>query len=164
MSFAGHVFDMIRRNKEDREMLRQLRDRGKDTRAKYASQLPDISAEEFDRINRQVKEREQDEQKYFSQIKYVILLAALAAFVLLWIILKVFSFWYHHNFTWREEISPNRYAIVHRKRAAPAGKGQPGLIPGSMATPGLERIMPAQESLVDIHGRFIPRIVRMNKE
>ena len=92
MSFAGHVFDMIRRNKEDREMLRQLRDRGKDTRAKYASQLPDISAEEFDRINRQVKEREQDEQKYFLQIKYVILLATLAAFILLWIILKVFSF------------------------------------------------------------------------
>ena len=92
MSFAGYVFDMIRRNKEDREMLRQLRDRGKDTRAKYASQLPDISAEEFDRINRQVKEREQDEQKYFLQIKYVILLAALAAFILLWIILKVFSF------------------------------------------------------------------------
>ena len=92
MSFAGHVFEMIRRNKEDREMLRQLRDRGKDTRAKYASQLPDISAEEFDRINRQVKEREQDEQKYFLQIKYVILLAALAAFILLWIILKVFSF------------------------------------------------------------------------
>ena len=92
MSFAGHVFDMIRRNKEDREMLRQLRDREKDTRAKYASQLPDISAEEFDRINRQVKEREQDEQKYFLQIKYVILLASLAAFILLWIILKVFSF------------------------------------------------------------------------
>ncbi len=92
MSFAGHVFDMIRRNKEDREMLRQLRDRGKDTRAKYSSQLPDISVEEFDRINRQVKEREQDEQKYFLQIKYVILLATLAAFILLWIILKVFSF------------------------------------------------------------------------
>lgn len=73
-------------------MLRQLRDRGKDTRAKYASQLPDISAEELDRINRQVKEREQDEQKYFLQIKYVILLATLAAFILLWIILKVFSF------------------------------------------------------------------------
>lgn len=92
MSFAGHVFDMIRRNKEDREMLRQLRDRGKDTRAKYSSQIPDISAEEFDRINRQVKEREQDEQKYFSQIKYAILLAALVAIILLYIILKVFSF------------------------------------------------------------------------
>lgn len=132
----------------------------------------------------------------------------------------------HHNFAWREEIAPNRYAIVHRKGATPAGKGVAGFIPGSMATAGylvcgkgeiqslnsashgagramsrqkakeqftqsalkkllqqqqvtliggsveemplaykdIERIMPAQESLVDIHGRFMPRIVRMNKE
>lgn len=132
----------------------------------------------------------------------------------------------HHNFAWREEISPGRYAIVHRKGATPAGKGQPGLIPGSMATPGylvsgkgvseslhsashgagrtmsrqkakeqftqsalkktlsqagvtliggsveetplaykdIERVMRAQESLVEIHGQFMPRIVRMNKE
>lgn len=132
----------------------------------------------------------------------------------------------HHNFAWREEIAPGRYAIVHRKGATPAGKGQPGLIPGSMATPGylvcgkgiaeslnsashgsgramsrqkakeqftrsalkkmltianvtliggsieeiplaykdIERIMAAQQSLVDVHGRFMPRIVRMNKE
>lgn len=132
----------------------------------------------------------------------------------------------HHNFAWREEIAPNRYAIVHRKGATPAGKGVAGFIPGSMATAGylvcgkgeiqslnsashgagramsrqkaksqftqsalkkllsqnevtliggsveemplaykdIDRIMPAQESLVDIHGRFMPRIVRMNKE
>lgn len=132
----------------------------------------------------------------------------------------------HHNFAWREEIAPNRYAIVHRKGATPAGKGIAGFIPGSMATAGylvcgkgeiqslnsashgagramsrqkakeqftqsalkkllqqqqvtliggsveemplaykdIDRIMPAQESLVDIHGRFMPRIVRMNKE
>jgi len=132
----------------------------------------------------------------------------------------------HHNFAWREEISPNRYAIVHRKGATPALKGQPGFIPGSMATPGylvcgkgvedslcsashgsgramsrqkakeqftqsalkkmlsnagvtllggsveemplaykdIDRIMLAQESLVEIQGRFMPRIVRMNKE
>ncbi|NDV83153.1 RtcB family protein [Bacteroides sp. 51] len=132
----------------------------------------------------------------------------------------------HHNFAWREEITPGRYAIVHRKGATPAGKGQPGLIPGSMATPGylvcgkgvaeslnsashgsgramsrqkakeqftqsalkkmltqagvtliggsveevplaykdIDRIMSAQEALVDVHGKFMPRIVRMNKE
>lgn len=132
----------------------------------------------------------------------------------------------HHNFAWREEIAPNRYAIVHRKGATPAGKGVAGFIPGSMATAGylvcgkgnteslcsashgagramsrqkakeqftqsalkklltqnqitliggsveemplaykdINRIMPAQESLVDIHGKFMPRIVRMNKE
>lgn len=28
----------------------------------------------------------------------------------------------------------------------------------------IDRVMPAQEALVDIHGRFMPRIVRMNKE
>ena len=132
----------------------------------------------------------------------------------------------HHNFAWREEIAPNRYAIVHRKGATPAGKGVAGFIPGSMATPGylvsgkgvsdslnsashgagramsrqkakeqfthsalkklltqngvtliggsveemplaykdIDKVMPAQESLVDIHGKFMPRIVRMNKE
>lgn len=132
----------------------------------------------------------------------------------------------HHNFAWREEIAPNKYAIVHRKGATPAGKGIAGFIPGSMATPGylvcgkglqeslnsashgagramsrqkakeqftnsamkkllsqqnvtliggsveemplaykdIDRVMPAQESLVEIHGKFKPRIVRMNKE
>lgn len=42
----------------------------------------------------------------------------------------------HHNFAWKEEIAPGQTAIVHRKGATPAQKGQPGLIPGSMATPG----------------------------
>lgn len=132
----------------------------------------------------------------------------------------------HHNFAWREEIEPQRYAIVHRKGATPAAKGVAGFIPGSMATPGylvkgkgkmeslnsashgagramsrqkakeqftqsalkkmlqqqqvtliggsveemplaykdIERVMPAQESLVEIQGKFMPRIVRMNRE
>lgn len=132
----------------------------------------------------------------------------------------------HHNYAWREEITPGRYAIVHRKGATPAGKGVAGFIPGSMATAGylvcgkgeiqsinsvshgagramsrqkakeqftqsalkklltqnqvtliggsveempwaykdIDRVMPAQESMVEIHGRFMPRIVRMNKE
>jgi tRNA-splicing ligase RtcB len=132
----------------------------------------------------------------------------------------------HHNFAWQEEIVPDRYVIVHRKGATPAGKGVAGFIPGSMATAGylvcgkgeiqslnsashgagramsrqkakeqftqsalkkllsqngvtlmggsveemplaykdIERVMPAQESLVEIHGKFMPQIVRMNKE
>lgn len=132
----------------------------------------------------------------------------------------------HHNFAWREEIVPGQYAIVHRKGATPAGKGVPGFIPGSMATPGylvcgkgnpaslnsashgagramsrqkakeqftqlalkkflvqnnvqliggsveemplayknIDKVMPAQEALVEIQGQFMPRIVRMNKE
>ncbi len=132
----------------------------------------------------------------------------------------------HHNFAWQEEISPGRFAVVHRKGATPAQEGVPGFIPGSMATAGylvcgkgsqdslnsashgagramsrqrakeqftqsalkrlleqnqvtliggsveempfaykdIDRIMPAQESLVEIQGKFMPRIVRMNKE
>lgn len=132
----------------------------------------------------------------------------------------------HHNFAWREEIAPDRYAVVHRKGATPAGKDIAGFIPGSMASYGylvcgkgvpeslssashgagramsrqkakeqftqsalkkllsqqgvtliggsveempwaykdINQIMPAQESLVEIQGRFMPRIVRMNKE
>ncbi len=132
----------------------------------------------------------------------------------------------HHNFAWREEITPGKYAIVHRKGATPGGKGVAGFIPGSMLTYGylvcgkgvdeslnsashgagramsrqkakeqftqsalkkmlsqagvtliggsveemplaykdIDRVMSAQKTLVEIHGRFMPRIVRMNKE
>lgn len=132
----------------------------------------------------------------------------------------------HHNFAWKEEIAPGRVAIVHRKGATPAQEGQPGLIPGSMATAGylvcgkgvadalcsashgagramsrqkakdsftqsalkkmlsqagvtliggsveemplaykdIDRVMHTQESLVEVQGRFMPRMVRMNKE
>lgn len=87
MSFAGHVFDMIRRNKEDREKLDQLRRRGKDSRLNYSSHIPDISAEEYDRINRQLKEREKQELLYQSKVKYLIGGIAIVVAVLLWIIL-----------------------------------------------------------------------------
>ena len=132
----------------------------------------------------------------------------------------------HHNFAWEEEVAPGRRAIVHRKGATPAQAGQPGLIPGSMATPGylvcgkgveeslcsashgagramsrqkakdsftqsamkkmlsqagvtliggsieemplaykdIERVIQTQESLVEVQGRFMPRIVRMSRE
>lgn len=132
----------------------------------------------------------------------------------------------HHNFAWKEEVVPGRMAIVHRKGATPAQGGQPGFIPGSMATPGylvcgkgvaeslcsashgagramsrqkakenftqsalkkmlsqagvtliggsieemplaykdIDRVLQTQDALVEIQGRFMPHIVRMNKE
>lgn len=87
MSFAGHVFDMIRRNKEDREKLDQLRGRGKDSRSRYSSHIPDISAEEYDRINQQLKEREKQELLYQAKVKYILLGCVIVVIVLLWIIL-----------------------------------------------------------------------------
>ena len=40
----------------------------------------------------------------------------------------------HHNFAWEEEHQGERL-IVHRKGATPAGEGDLGIIPGSMASP-----------------------------
>lgn len=87
MSFAGHVFDMIRRNKEDREKLDQLRGRGKDSRSRYSSHIPDISVEEYDRINQQLKEREKQELLYQAKVKYILLGCVIVIIIVLWIIL-----------------------------------------------------------------------------
>jgi len=40
----------------------------------------------------------------------------------------------HHNFAWKE-MHQGKEVIVHRKGATPAGAGELGVIPGSMATP-----------------------------
>jgi tRNA-splicing ligase RtcB len=42
----------------------------------------------------------------------------------------------HHNFAWKEKLPDGRTAIIHRKGATPAGKGQLGIIPGSLTQPG----------------------------
>ncbi|RYD21819.1 MAG: RtcB family protein [Verrucomicrobiaceae bacterium] len=45
----------------------------------------------------------------------------------------------HHNFAWKERHRVDgheREVIVHRKGATPAKKGELGIIPGSMASPG----------------------------
>jgi len=132
----------------------------------------------------------------------------------------------HHNFAWEEIMWNDKKAIVHRKGATPAHRGELGIIPGSMASPGylvrgkgaaeslnlashgagrrlsrgkanesftvsamkkilsaaqvtliggspeecplaykdIETVMQAQQALVDVEGKFTPRIVRMNKE
>jgi tRNA-splicing ligase RtcB (3'-phosphate/5'-hydroxy nucleic acid ligase) len=42
----------------------------------------------------------------------------------------------HHNFAWKEVLPTGEEAIVHRKGATPAAKGEWGVIPGSMLQPG----------------------------
>lgn len=42
----------------------------------------------------------------------------------------------HHNFAWKEKDSKGKEIIVHRKGATPAAKGNIGIIPGSMTSPG----------------------------
>lgn len=129
-----------------------------------------------------------------------------------------------HNFAWKQEVNGIE-AIVHRKGATPARKGELGIIPGSMTAPGyivrglgnknslesashgagrvfsrrkcletftksemkkilkenkvtlvdggldeapmayknIDKVMGNQSELVEVVGKFIPRIVRMDK-
>lgn len=87
MSFAGFVFDMIRRNKEDREALERIRERSKDAAKNYKSSLPDITPEEQGEIMLQTKEREEQEQKYHFRATLLIFGIAFITALLLWLIL-----------------------------------------------------------------------------
>jgi tRNA-splicing ligase RtcB len=42
----------------------------------------------------------------------------------------------HHNFAWRVGQADGPPVFIHRKGATPAERGVPGVIPGTMATPG----------------------------
>jgi len=41
----------------------------------------------------------------------------------------------HHNFAWKEKLPDGKELIIHRKGATPAGTGNVGIIPGTMASP-----------------------------
>jgi len=41
----------------------------------------------------------------------------------------------HHNFAWKETLDTGEEIIIHRKGATPAGIGDVGIIPGTMASP-----------------------------
>ncbi|MCD8079659.1 MAG: prominin family protein [Bacteroides sp.] len=77
MSFAGHVFDMINRSKQNRELLNLRRERakGKKKAMGLGSQIgPDVTLQEYERVNRQLKEREKEQERYIfrTTIKIVV--------------------------------------------------------------------------------------------
>lgn len=92
MSFAGHVFDMIRRNKEDREKLKQLRTHKKEGRIRYSSPMPHLSLKEFEKIKQQTKERELQEEHYFSRMTLFFVGISLVVAVLLLYFFKFIVF------------------------------------------------------------------------
>lgn len=92
MSFAGHVFDMIRRNKELRDMHNLRRERTRDSQRRYGASLQDskITAEEMQEINQKLKIRETQQQDYFSRMEFLILGIMVVIIVLLCVIFKHF--------------------------------------------------------------------------
>lgn len=94
MSFAGHVFDMIRRNKEDRDRLNQRRERTNENRKKNLEKmtsydLSNITTEDLELIQRQTEERNREHQSKTLQMSYLILLLV---FVLALVSLVIFKF------------------------------------------------------------------------
>lgn len=55
---------MIRRNKENREMLDRMREQSRGAKTRYGARLPDTTVEEMDAIKRQTEERQRQEQGY----------------------------------------------------------------------------------------------------
>lgn len=93
MSFAGHVYDMIRRNKENREMLELRRDRHKDrlkkmTEGASSGDLPDLTPAEWERIQRGLKKKSGQEQAYALRMKILFLGIGILVVVLVWIGVK----------------------------------------------------------------------------
>ena len=86
MSFAGHVFDMIRRTEESRRMLQERRDRINDTRQMYVGENRDshaqgMTSEAYEQVRRDLREREKSERRY--SLRRGLLLLGIAAGVML---------------------------------------------------------------------------------
>ena len=88
MSFSGFVFDMIRRNKENRDLLTLRRERMKDLQGKMYQQgtlqNPNITVEELEKIEKATRDKEKAETQYYlrSTLIFLAVLAVLA--LLLW--------------------------------------------------------------------------------
>lgn len=95
MSFSGFVFDMIRRDKANKDLLKSRRERRKELRGKLCKpgeSHPElnITLAEFEQIQKQTKEKERQERNYYLRYTCIFLGGAVLVFVLVWVVLK---FW-----------------------------------------------------------------------
>lgn len=92
MSFSGFVFDMIRRNKENRDLLTLRRERMKDLQGKMCTgkgtlQNPNVTLEELEKIEKATREKEKAETQYYLRATLIFLtVTAILALILWWIL------------------------------------------------------------------------------
>lgn len=90
MSFSGFVFDMIRRDKAYKDMLRLRRERRKDLQGKLSKQSslpnPSITLEELEKIKEATREKEKEDQFYYTRTTLTILGAIAVASILILLI------------------------------------------------------------------------------
>lgn len=96
MSFSGFVFDMIGRDKANRDLLKSRRERRKELREKICKPGEthpelNITLAEFEQIQKDTKEKERQERKYYLRYTCIFLGCAVVAFVLVWAVVK---FWF----------------------------------------------------------------------
>lgn len=91
MSFSGFVFDMIRRNKENRELLTLRRERMRDLQGKLyrkgSPQHPNVTLEELEKIEKATREKEKAETQYYFRTTIIFLAVMAVLAILLWLIL-----------------------------------------------------------------------------
>lgn len=87
MGFAGHVFDMMRRDKQNREMMKSLRERTKNARninsKTESSAYMNLTVEEMDKIKEATRERELSEQRYTVRMTFRVIGIAVVVLILL---------------------------------------------------------------------------------
>ncbi|MCD8166809.1 MAG: hypothetical protein LUE93_12280 [Bacteroides sp.] len=93
MSFAGHVFDMIRKNKENRDLLNLRRERAKNRSKTYLGKedpanRPQISLEEYE--SKELKEWEKEKEKRSLRTTIVIAVCIVGLLVISGILVKWF--------------------------------------------------------------------------
>ena len=91
MSFSGFVFDMIRRNKENRDLLTLRRERMKDLQGKMyrkgTLQNPNVTLEELEKIEKATREKAKAETQYYLRATLIFLtVTAILALILWWIL------------------------------------------------------------------------------
>lgn len=96
MGTLGCIDDMLRRDKENRELRKIGRERMKDTRNRLTSLQdshginPEISTEELEKIKLQIREKEEMERKYILKTRLLFIGIALIIILLIWIGFSLF--------------------------------------------------------------------------
>ena len=92
MGTLGCINDMMRRDKENRELRKQNRARMQDTHQRLLEigkgrVLPDISPESVEEIRKKTNEKESLDRERLFRAKLVFLLAFLAVGILVWLVI-----------------------------------------------------------------------------
>lgn len=87
MGTLGCIHDMMRRDKENRELRRRNRERMKETRrrmteCRHTELPPTLSVEKLEKIKKQTQEKEQADQNHAFRIKLILGLVILVLLLL----------------------------------------------------------------------------------